>query len=132
MSYREKRKKSLDIQSKHFLYCCPDKIIIYQEKLPSSHILIIYFTTSDEKITAKDKVKRLASNYYHHHCILTYKYKITITWQLFINPKLHQIVHTLRYAAETQRKSISKCPIYMPAYISCCPLCCNVPRLSPW
>lgn len=94
MSYREKRRKSSDLQSKLFLYCYPDKIIIYQEKLPSSQILIIHFTTSDEKIMAKDKVKR-PSNYYHHHYILTYTYEVTITWQSFINFKLPQITHIL-------------------------------------
>lgn len=56
----------------------------------------------------KDKVKRFASDYYHHHCILKYKYEITIIWQSFINSKLYQIVHVLRYTEETQRNSVSK------------------------
>ena len=58
-----KKEENLFTQSKLFLYCYPDKIIIYQEKLPSSQILITYITTNDEKVMAKDKVKKFASNY---------------------------------------------------------------------
>lgn len=60
---RGKKEGNLQPQSKLPLYCYPDKTRIYQEKLPSSQILIIHITTSDEKGMAKDKVKRFASDY---------------------------------------------------------------------
>lgn len=59
----------------------------------------------------KDRVKRFASNYDHYHCILIYKYAITITWQSFVNSTLCQIVHILRYTEETCRNSVGKVPL---------------------
>lgn len=57
MSYRGEKKISSDIQSKLFLYCYLNKIIIYLEKVPSSQIWIIHFTTNDDKIMTKTNLK---------------------------------------------------------------------------
>lgn len=119
------------MQSKLSLYCYPDKIIIYQDKLPSAQILIIHITAGDEEAMAKDKVKRFASNSYHHHYILKYKYETTITRQSFINSKLYQTVHVLRYTEESRRNSVSEVSLSLCQSISSCPLCCNVSRIAP-
>ena len=119
---KEKRGNSSDIQNKLSLYCYPDKIIIYQEKLPSSQILIIHIIAGDEEVMAKDQVKRLASNYYSHHSIVVYKYEITITWLSFINSKFSQITHVLRYTEETQRNSVTKVPLSLCHFIYFLPI----------
>lgn len=46
--------------AKSCLYCYPGEITTYQEKLPSSQILIIRVPTRENKVMAKDKVRRRA------------------------------------------------------------------------
>lgn len=48
------------IWSKPLPYYYPGKIITHHERLPSSQILAIHFTTSEKKVIAKDRVKGCA------------------------------------------------------------------------